>query len=59
MTADTIRPGDKVAVRANWHPAGRVWTAVASVDDDELRLVTGTRVRTDEVLEVRTGECHD
>lgn len=44
-----ICPGDKVAIPADWHPRGELLVTVAAVDGDELRLVTGEMVRTEEV----------
>lgn len=39
-----IRPDDKVALPAPWHPRGELLVTVAAVDGDELRLVTGETV---------------
>ena len=51
MRRAMIRPGDKVAIPADWHPAGELVVTVAAVDGDELRLVTGERVRSEDVRE--------
>lgn len=47
-----IRPGDRVVIKSDWHPAGELVVAVAAVEGDEVRLVTGERVRVEDVREV-------
>ncbi len=51
MTA-AIRPGDRVAIPCDWHPAGELVVVVAAVEGDEVKLVTGDRVRSEDVREV-------
>lgn len=47
-----IRSGSKVAIPCDWHPTGELVVTVAGVEGDELRLVTGEMVRSEDVREV-------